>query len=655
MPLRHQTLRATLDWSHELLNDSERRMLRRLAVFPSRFEIEAAEEVCSGNGLDHAEALDVLESLISRSLVNPDAAEGVSRHRLPESVRAYALEKLDQSGEASNTRSAHANFFHDMARQWAAALFTPRIFETLEEMDNALEDLRLTLQHHVACGEAERACSVAVALGYYCLVRGTFDEGLRWAEAALEVARPGKCRSLPVLSFVAGVLASRCGDGTASMRHLRETIAEARELDDEATLARGLVAAAESMPDGGLAALPSVLPKALAAAERSGSVRAIVECLQASALVEIASHGRVDSGISMLERALELARGSGDPRLIAGSAATLAGELSAFRQQRARVGELLAEARAIPARLDDRPSLSRLLVLSGDVALRQGQTADARRLAEEARSIAREIGYQQQVQIADALLDQVARHEEVDPEQRRARFREYVAELTAAGNSLDLVLTLFTLAEDELRDGRLADAREALEEVREAARGAGVEVMAVAAIGALAQIAYLDGELEGAHRYALEGMQLAEDVETQNDVLLTLRSLLGDIARAEGRLEEVREHQEPLVVLWASGATLLLGPDAALMGAVGNAVALGRLHDGARILAAWRAIKQTSILAEPKAVPLSTIAAVYDVALEQMEAEVRRQLGPESFLAVSAAAAGLSDASLVSLVESLLP
>lgn len=93
-PGRHRSLRATLDWSYELLDTSERTMLRRLAVFAAGFTLDAAEHVCSGRGIDRARVVDLLSALIDHSLVQPQTTASVTRYRLLEAVRTYALERF---------------------------------------------------------------------------------------------------------------------------------------------------------------------------------------------------------------------------------------------------------------------------------------------------------------------------------------------------------------------------------------------------------------------------------------------------------------------------------------------------------------------------------------------------------------------------------
>jgi predicted ATPase len=104
---RHRTIRATIDWSHDLLGEREQILLRRLSVFSGRWTLEMAEEVCSGAGIDRDDVLDVLAQLVDKSMVLVDARDVVARYRLLEPIRQYALERLEAAGEASEYQSRH--------------------------------------------------------------------------------------------------------------------------------------------------------------------------------------------------------------------------------------------------------------------------------------------------------------------------------------------------------------------------------------------------------------------------------------------------------------------------------------------------------------------------------------------------------------------
>jgi len=105
---RHRTIRATIDWSHDMLGEQEQILLRRLSVFTGGWTLDMAEEVCSGAGIDRDEVLDVLAQLVDKSMVLVDARDVVAHYRLLEPVRQYARERLQAAGEASEYQARHA-------------------------------------------------------------------------------------------------------------------------------------------------------------------------------------------------------------------------------------------------------------------------------------------------------------------------------------------------------------------------------------------------------------------------------------------------------------------------------------------------------------------------------------------------------------------
>jgi len=137
---RHRTLRATLDWSHELLPETERRLLRRLAVFPAGFTIDAATAVMTDTGFDASAMLDGIANLVAKSWVALDKSGGNARWALLETIRAYALQKLAESGESDDAQRRHAAFFRDLfapqARGPRSSLLDEDLARHVREIDN---------------------------------------------------------------------------------------------------------------------------------------------------------------------------------------------------------------------------------------------------------------------------------------------------------------------------------------------------------------------------------------------------------------------------------------------------------------------------------------------------------------------------------------
>jgi non-specific serine/threonine protein kinase len=182
---RHQTLQAALDWGHRLLTDGERRLFRRLSVFPASFDVAAAETVCSDLTLPPPDVLEHLSRLVDKSLVAPEAARsGHNRYRMLETVRQYAAERLLDCGEAAEVRLRHADHCLDLAERAVGYEWQPGRTEWLERLEAEHVDLRTALEW---CREHDQARCVrlATALGWFWLTREHLSEGREWLEQVL--------------------------------------------------------------------------------------------------------------------------------------------------------------------------------------------------------------------------------------------------------------------------------------------------------------------------------------------------------------------------------------------------------------------------------------------------------------------------------------
>jgi predicted ATPase/DNA-binding winged helix-turn-helix (wHTH) protein len=142
---RHQTLRATLDWSYELLPDPERSLLRRLAIFPAGFTLDAATAVMSDGGAIASAVAEGISNLVAKSLVTIDGAVPGGRWRLLETIRAYALEKLGESGEREPAARRHAEFFRDLLAPHASGAQSPLLSEDMPRCGREIDNVRAAL------------------------------------------------------------------------------------------------------------------------------------------------------------------------------------------------------------------------------------------------------------------------------------------------------------------------------------------------------------------------------------------------------------------------------------------------------------------------------------------------------------------------------
>jgi predicted ATPase/DNA-binding CsgD family transcriptional regulator len=188
VPVRHQALRTAIAWSYDLLDPAEQALFRRLAVFARGWTIEDAAEVCAVPADD---ALELVESLLDKSLIDRVPYDGTARFRMLESLREYAWERLHEHGEAVPTRSAHAAHHSGLAERFEASFGLPAERDTLPALGRHHANLRLALDECLATGQRRPALWLAATLGWYCHTRGDYADGLTAVGQALDGADTG--------------------------------------------------------------------------------------------------------------------------------------------------------------------------------------------------------------------------------------------------------------------------------------------------------------------------------------------------------------------------------------------------------------------------------------------------------------------------------
>lgn len=233
---RQQTLLATLQWSHQLLDPGERLLFRRLSVFAGGFSLAAVEEVCAG-GIDDEAVLDLLGRLIDKSLVLVERDGDETRYRLLEVIRQYARDRLRAAGELAQTEDRHRDFYLALAESQDPETSTgvPAIGGTSLPLEADHDNLRSALRSALG-SDPDCALRLAVALRRFWVERGYLAEGRRLLDDALAAAAdptPLRARAL----VAQGVLAIRLGDGSRLASIGAEIVAIHRGLPDRSALA----------------------------------------------------------------------------------------------------------------------------------------------------------------------------------------------------------------------------------------------------------------------------------------------------------------------------------------------------------------------------------------------------------------------------------
>lgn len=231
---RQQTMRATLDWSHALLNERERLLLCRLAVFSGGWTLEAAEHICSLAPIGEEQVLDLLTSLVDKSLVVFEARETGARYRLLEVVRQYAWERLQACGEEEILRSRHRDWFLKMAEAAVPYLRGSDQARWLQRLDTEYDNFRAALAWSATeAQDGELELRLAAALGRFWYMRGKDTEGRRYLDHALQrrqAQSPTLWRAAAL--NLAGSLAYDQADYAAARASFEESLSLGRQLED---------------------------------------------------------------------------------------------------------------------------------------------------------------------------------------------------------------------------------------------------------------------------------------------------------------------------------------------------------------------------------------------------------------------------------------
>ena len=369
-PERHQTLRATLAWSHELLSDPERTLFRRLAIFENGAPLEAVEPICDPAGDLSGDVEDILSALVDHSLVQiVDQAVPEPRVRMLVTIREFAREQLELSGELEAIAQAHAAWFTDLVIDTPDTMWrtgTDELYEWIARHDLDAENLHLACTRLLEAGDRERVFRWVEKVWLYWLETGRMRDGLMWIRRLMPSAEEVSPRARLGFLFAAAALL-----GLGLQRsHLNEAI--------------------------------QLCERALALADELGSP--LIEMRTCNILGRVyLALGDLDAGEHWLRRAIEIAPSIPDPLYAAICRANL-GEDLLWGGHPDRAAPLLREAMPVIER--ERPALVPLFAGPRvHLALRQGELNEAGALLEQALGHHLEPPHREPLDLAERLCD----------------------------------------------------------------------------------------------------------------------------------------------------------------------------------------------------------------------------------------------------------
>jgi predicted ATPase len=238
LPARQQTLRASIEWSYELCGQAERLLWARLSVFAGGFELDAAEGICTDHRLAAEDVLELLAALAGKSVLIAAHGEGVARYRLPETLREYGQERLQESGEYTALRRRHRDWHEELARRVDIDWLSPQIAELTARLFREHANVQAAQDFcQTEPGEAEAGLRIAVHVWFFfCWISGYVSEGqYRLGHVLAQAREPTGWRAQGLL--LASFLAAVSGERDAVQPLLEQGTSLAGQLNDPGTQA----------------------------------------------------------------------------------------------------------------------------------------------------------------------------------------------------------------------------------------------------------------------------------------------------------------------------------------------------------------------------------------------------------------------------------
>jgi predicted ATPase/class 3 adenylate cyclase len=319
VPERQRTLRRTIEWSYDLLDEAERRMFSRLSVFVGGADLEAVEAVAQPEGELGLDVLDGLASLVDKSLVRTvDTDGGEQRFAMLETIREYGLLRLADSGEDSAVRRRHATHWIEITEQALGSLFGPDQVASIRRLETEHANFRSALAWALRSGEAELGLQLAAALRDYWRLRGHFREGARWLDDILAMPGSAERTMLRARALTAAAdLSSWIGNIEAYLRFANEALSIYRDLGDAQGIPDALAElGVAQMQAGEFEAAEASLREAKSLNIALGNGHKAGECTHGLGLLALLA-GEPDAARVQVEEALTTFKDSGDTYWIA--------------------------------------------------------------------------------------------------------------------------------------------------------------------------------------------------------------------------------------------------------------------------------------------------------------------------------------------------
>jgi non-specific serine/threonine protein kinase len=405
----HHSLRAAIDWSYELLSPAEQALLRRLSVFAGGASLTTAAAVCAGPGVPREQVLDLLASLVDKSLVLAHTLQaGEARYTLLDTIRQYAQEKLRAAGERAVAHDPHLQCFLALTEETAPKLSGPDQQRWLDWLEGEYDNVRSALGWALESQQIEAGLRIAVAIYPFWTIRDYVQEGLTWVERLLahadeSVALVVRAHALAYAAFLAGFRAHTAAQLAYGQKAaaLAETARAANTPGLAPTLKWALAAQAYGAHAAGDYQTELTLGRRVIRLNRELGDRYQLSLTLSIYSFAAMALGQYAEARAMLDESLGLLREAGDPYRVA-MALNFAGDLARCERQYARAQRAYEESLALLRQLGAVRDLASVLYNLGHTCLHRG---DARRAyALFSRSLAAHLAQRNTPGVAECLI-----------------------------------------------------------------------------------------------------------------------------------------------------------------------------------------------------------------------------------------------------------
>ena len=403
LPARQRTLRATIDWSYNLLADAEKTLFRRLAVFVGGCTLDAVETVCWLDEGDVADALDRLGSLVDKSLLRSQEEGDVPCFVMLETIREYAREQMLASGEWESLVLEHARYFTALAERLNGTLQGPDQTASLAELEREHDNLRAVLRRSLQRGDGLLAAHLGSLLARFWYMRGYLSEGRGWLEQALarlptppdpRAGSPTEREPVRVrarAAYSAAYLAFHQGDNTGSLALNQESLRLARALEDAPCTADVLHNLGNvALRQGDYPQAQAHFQESLALRRRLGDKAGVGASVTNLGIVA-SYQGDYTSAAEAYAEGIAVARALGDKHGLATRLNNL-GYLTLTQQDYPRSKAIFEESLTLSRELGDKQGMALLLNNLADVAALLGQSGEALDLCSQSLTLYQEVG-----------------------------------------------------------------------------------------------------------------------------------------------------------------------------------------------------------------------------------------------------------------------